>query len=167
MNLLRHRIALTQLAMLVALSACVSLNIAPQKGERSRGVHFMPPPRPYLVLKSTTADAAWQNKENGNSISFFSNCNEPSPQSLEAVSRELFLDLRDLKVLRRELRLFNAREALDIEVEGRVEGVPTRVRAVIFQKNGCTYTLSHVGLPTVFETDREFFDGFLRSFQAP
>lgn len=148
-------------------SGCVSVNLTPQKGERSKGVQFSPPPEPYLNLTSTPADVAWQNKMNGNSISFFSSCNDPADPQLDAISNELFAEIRDLNIIRRELLLFNAREALDIEIEGKVEGVPTRVRAMIFKKNGCTYTLTHVGIPSEFEKDRKHFDGFLRSFQAP
>lgn len=161
------RLLLAQVVLLIATSACISLNLTPQKGERSKGVRFTPPSDPYVSLNTTQADVAWQNKLNGNSISFFSTCNDPADPSLELVSKELFADMRDLNVLRRDTRLFNAREALDLEVEGKVEGVATRVRALIFKKNGCIYTLSHVGLPPVFDHDRERFDGFLRSFEAP
>jgi len=161
------RLLLAQVLVLFTASACISLNLTPQKGERSKGVQFTPPSAPYISLSTTHADLAWQNKQNGNSISYFSTCNDPADPSLEIISNELFADMRDLNVIRRDTRLFNAREALDIEVEGKVEGVPTKVRALIFKKNGCIYTLTLVGLPPVFEEDRGRFDGFLRSFQAP
>ena len=157
-------------ALILATSigtACVSVNIAPKSGERSKGVDFRSPGSPFATLKDTRADGAWQNRENGNSISYFSTCHDPADPSLETVSRELFAELRDLKVLRQEQPSFNGREALDIEVEGKVEGVPTRIHALIFKKNDCTYTLSHIGLPRGFESDRKRFEDFLGSFQAP
>ena len=61
----------------------------------------------------------------------------------------------------------NGREALETEVEGKLDGVMTRIRALVFKKNGCTYTISHIGVPRTFEEDRGRFTEFLGNFQAP
>lgn len=157
---------LTAITMVV-FCACVSVNLGPKPGERSKGVDYRAPASPYEFLKDTRADGAWQNKSNGNSISYFSTCNDPADPALETVSRELFNELKDIRTIKQESSNFNSRESLEMEVEGKVDGVPTRIRALMFKKNGCTYTLSHIGLPKGFDADRRMFDDFLRSFQAP
>jgi hypothetical protein len=154
-------------AALMSVVSCVSVNIGPKPGERSKGVEYNAPEKPYDKLKDTRADSAWQNTVNGNSISYFSTCNDPADPPLETVARDLFSELRDMIVIRENSKPFNSREALDMEVEGKVDGVPTRVRAVIFKKNGCTYTLSHIGVPRAFESDRPKFQTFIESFKAP
>lgn len=150
-----------------AVSACVSVNIGPKSGERSKGVSFNVPGAPYQNLKESQADGAWQNRRNGNSISYFSTCNDPADPPLEFAARELFNELKDMSVVRNGQATFNGREALDQEVEGKVDGIITRVRALVFKKNGCLYTLSYIGVPRAFEADRNVFNEFLRGFQAP
>ncbi len=148
-------------------AACVSVNIGPKGAERSQGVEFNAPGSPYESLKETPADGAWQNRANGNSISYFSTCNDPADPSLETVARELFAGLAEMKEVATHRGTFNGRESLEMEVEGRVEGVLTRIRSLMFKKNGCLYTLSHIGIPKSFEQDRSRFNEFMRSFQAP
>src|SRR5690348_17044575 len=72
----------------MATSACVSVNLGPKGAERSRNVEFQAPGSPYTALKDTRADGAWQNTKNGNSISYFSTCNDPADPPLETVARE-------------------------------------------------------------------------------
>lgn len=161
--------ALTAVALSTATglgAGCVSVNIGQKAGERSEGVDVAPPPSPFEAIK-TRADGAWQNKANGNSISYFSTCNDPADPPLDSVARELFADMKNLRIIRQFQTTFGSREALDSEVEGSVEGVPTRIRSMIFKKNGCMYTISYVGITKAFDEDRQRFDTFLRSFRAP
>jgi hypothetical protein len=155
------------MAVAMSVTSCISVNIGPKPGERSKGVEYSAPDKPYEKLKDTRADGAWQNAASGNSISYFSTCNDPADPPLDSVARDLFSELRESNVIRQSTTSFNSREALDMEVEGKVDGVPTRIRAVIFKKNGCTYTLSQIGVPRAFESDRPKFQSFIGSFQAP
>jgi hypothetical protein len=162
-------VLITFLALLAlcATPACVSVNIGAKAGSKSKGVTYNPPAAPFENLNDTPADSAWQNKKNGNSISFYSTCNDPSDPPLESVSKDLFVDMSDMKVIRQDLSQYNGREALNMEVEGKIDGVDTRVRSVVFKKNDCIYTLSFIGLPKSFEQDRVRFENFIGSFQAP
>lgn len=148
-------------------SGCVSVSIGPKDGERSKGVQFKAPQAPYKPLKDAHADGAWQNTQNGNSISYFSTCNDPADPPLESVSRDLFGGLQDMKEIKNTTTVYNGREALDDEVEGKVDGILTRIHAVVFKKNGCTYTLSFIGVSRAFEQDRAVFENFLKEFRAP
>jgi hypothetical protein len=151
----------------LATSGCISLNIGQQKGERSSGVRFDPPGFPFQPLEGGRADGAWQNRQNGNSISYLSSCDDPSDPALDLVMRDLFADFKDMKSLKRETTQFNGREAEVAEVEGLVDGVRTRVHAVVFKKNNCLYTLSYIGVAPSFEADHGRFEQFLGSFRAP
>jgi len=155
------------IASLAFGSGCVSVNIGPGKTERSADVTFAAPSTPFEPIDGSKADGAWQNRKNGNTISFLSTCNDPADPTLEAVARELFTDLRDAKTITSETTTFNGREALLTEIEGRVDGVLTRIRALVFKKNACLYTLSYIGVARSFGEDRVGFDRFLKGFQAP
>ena len=160
-------VALGICAVLIATAvACVSVNIGPKGAEKSKGVEVDAPEKPFEAMDSN-ADGAWQNRTNGNSISYLSTCNDPADPALENVTRELFSGITELRTIQSKETTFNGREALDSEVIGRVDGVLTRVRAVVFKKNTCLYTISYIGVPKAFEEDRPRFDAFLRNFRAP
>lgn len=148
-------------------SACVSVNIGPKPGQRSTEVVLKSPAEPFEQMKKSAADGAWQNKNNGNTISYYSTCKDPTDPTVDSVMRELFIEVKDLKTITTGNRIFNGREALETEVEGKLDGVMTRIRALVFKKNGCTYTISHIGVPRTFEEDRGRFTEFLGNFQAP
>ena len=164
---------LTRLRMTAALTAflltgaCVSVNLGQGKAERSKGVQYTAPGGDFKPLSDTRADGAWQSKSTGNSVSYHSICNDPADPTLEIVSRELFSEMTDLKTIRSATTTFNGREALDMEIEGKVEGVPTRIHSMVFKRNDCIYTLTYIGLPKNYDGERANFANFLRSFQAP
>lgn len=163
----RLRLALALAISIPSLAACVTVNIGGSKVERSKGVRVTLPAAPYEEIENTRADGAWKNPSNGNSISYLSTCNDPADPSLETATTELFSDLKNLVIKRQATTEFNGREALDSEVEGKIEGILTRVRSVVFKKNGCLYTLSHVGVAKTFDEDKSKFDQFLAGFEAP
>lgn len=158
---------LTGALFCVITAGCVSIHLGSSKPEKSQGVNFRPPGSPFEALANSKADGAWQNKSNGNSISYLSTCNDPADPSLEAVSQELFSGLTDMKVLHSETTSFNEREALDTEVVGELDGVTTHIQSVVFKKNNCLYTLSYIGVARSFAEDRGKFDDFKKSFEAP
>lgn len=169
----RHRSQFPYRSLLLAFllgtlgAGCVSVNLSTGKTVRSTGVTFQPPTTPFEPLASTKADGAWQNKANGNSISYFSSCNDPADPPLGAVAQELFADMANLKTIRSQTLSYNGREALSTEVEGQVDGVPTRVQSLVFKKNDCLYTLSYIGVAKNFGQNQSAFDEFVGSFQAP
>ncbi len=118
-------------------------------------------------MKDATADGAWLNKANGDSISYFSTCNDPSDPSLDSVARDLFSGVSELNIVNQSNPTFNGREALKMDAQGRIDGVVTRISTLVFKKNGCTYTLSHVGVSKTFDHDQVTFETFLKSFKAP
>lgn len=146
---------------------CVSINLGPGKGEKSRGVTYAAPAAPFQPLENKRADGAWQNKSNGNSISYLSTCNDPTDPSLESVTQDLFSGLSDLKIVTNYSRTFNGRDALESEVEGQLDGVPTRISSIVFKKNNCLYTLSYIGVARFFAEDKDKFEEFKKSFEAP
>lgn len=167
---LMKQIALTT-AFLIApallLSACISVNIGPKGPEKSKNVVFTAPSAPYQPVKGVKADGAWQNPQNGNSISYLSTCNEQVEPTLESATDEMVSVLGETKQLSQKKLEFDGRDALDTEAEARVEGVSTKIRALVFKKNGCLYTLSLIGVAKNFAKGVEPFETFVKGFQAP
>lgn len=171
----------TLLAIAIVLfcggSACVSVNIGPAKVEKSSGVVFAEPTGNFKALEDGPADVAWNNSHTGSTIAFQSNCADTSDAPLESIATDLFAGFEQSKDLRNERISFDGREALDREIEGKVDGVSTRVRAIIYKKNRCSYVLTFVTLSKslVADTankaatngDATQFERFAASFKAP
>jgi hypothetical protein len=155
------------LSLFIALSGCISVNIGPKGPEKSKNVSVTPPDAPFEEIKGLRADGAWQNPQNGNSISYLSTCNEQSDPSLETATDEMIAAFGETKRLSQKKLVFDGRDALDTEAEARVEGVPTKIRALVFKKNGCLYTLSLIGVAKTFEKGQRPFEDFVKGFQAP
>ncbi|HRK09247.1 MAG TPA: hypothetical protein PLZ57_15875 [Pseudobdellovibrionaceae bacterium] len=178
----RSRLTLSSVILSLGLmlggSACVSVKLGDGQAKRSEGVNFAAPSdAAYQKLETPRADAAWKNAKNGNTIAFQSACGEASEAPLEAVAQEL-LGAFDSNVQvagaeganvepRMQRRPFDGREAIDLEADGKVDGVATRMRAILYRKNGCSYVLTQIGRTQSHASDREIFEKFTRSFRAP
>ena len=149
------------------LSACISVNLGPKAPEKSKNVTFTRLPPIYRELKDVRADGAWRHAKNGNTISYLSTCNDPADPSLEVAAEEVVLAMGTPKNVSQKKLDFDGREALDTEAEARVEGVPTRIHALVFKKNACLYTLSLVGLAKSFAQGEADYAQFLKGFIAP
>ncbi len=146
---------------------CVSVKLGPHKTERSEGVRFSAPDKPFAQLEPRGADQAWKNPANGNLISYLSVCNDPADPDLETVRSEMLAALENARILSTVDRDFNGRRALSSEAEGAVDGVKTRLELLVFKKNNCTYSLTYLGLVNRFAEDRGRFQAFIDSFEAP
>ncbi len=147
--------------------ACVSVTLGKDKSKRASDIQFKAPSNPFKEMNVSGADEAWQNKSNGNMISFLSTCNDPADPSLEAVQGDLLSALDDLRVINSEKQTFNSRLALTTEAEGFIDGVRTRLETLVFKKNNCIYALSYVGVDKSFADDRGQFRDFVKTFEAP
>jgi hypothetical protein len=170
------RLALSSIIIAFGLmlggSACVSVKLGDGQAKRSEGVNFAAPAdAAYQKLETPRADAAWKNAKNGNTIAFQSACGEASEAPLEAVAQELLgaFDANFGAIVEPQMqrRPFDGREAIDLEADGKVDGVATRMRAILYRKNGCSYILTHIGRTQWHASDREIFEKFTRSFRAP
>lgn len=157
--------------------SCVSVNIGGGKTERSSGVGYTNPGGGFKPIKNERADFAWNNGSTGSTIAFQSTCGDTTDASLESIAEDLFNGFEQRKELRDERIPFDGREALSREVEGKVDGVMTRVQALIYKKNSCSYILTFVALKkgAVADTSHKAaingdvaeFERFTSSFKAP
>ncbi len=172
------RMAVMPSALIAFSTACVSVNIGGGKVEKSDGVTFAEPSSGFKAIKSSRADGAWNRSATGSTIAYQSSCGDTAESPLESLAEDLFAGFESSKRLKADRVPFDGREALDVEHEGKVDGVATRVRAMIYRKNQCTYVITFVTLPKslVADTaskpdpsngDAEEFAKFLTSFKAP
>ncbi len=150
-----------------ALTSCVTVNLGGSKTKTAQGVSYNQPNKPFEEIKLKDADRAWQNKDNGNTVSFLSTCNDPADPSLQAARGDFLASLTGVRIVSESESEFNGREALTTVAEGRVDGVLTRLELMLFKKNNCLYTLSYVALAKAFNDNHAAYSEFSQSFKAP
>ena len=146
---------------------CIS--IGPTKADKkvAKGLSFTPPKSPYVEFELESADRAWQNPKTGNTISYMSNCDGSSDQSLEALFDSSVEGIEGMKVADQRKIPFSQRESLDSTILGKVDGVGIQVRLIIFKKNSCTFNLSYIGSISSYMTGYNDFAGFIKEFKVP
>jgi len=149
------------------ISACVSVSIGPGKPVAAKNVRYKEPPPPYAQFTSEEIDAGWKNATAGTSISYKSSCGESLDLPLESIQQSMLYGIDNVKILKSQKLPYNEREALNSIVEGKVDGVDTKMQLLILKKNRCTYMISYVALKKSFEKDQKNFQNFLNHFEAP
>lgn len=150
------------------LAGCVSVSLGPKKAESAKDVKMMPPPGVHFSeFVSPDADHAWKDSAHGTSISYKSTCNDSSDSSLEGMQQSTIYGLENIKILKSSRIPYNGREALNSVIEGKLDGVATKIELLILKKNSCNYILSYVALDKSFDVDNKYFKTFIESFEAP
>lgn len=151
------------LAML--LSSCVSVKLTPDV-QKAKGLSYRAPGGTFYEVSLAAADKAWKSSKTGNTISYFSECSS-SPLSLEQLRDDVLSSLPKAQVLASDVVQHDDREALLSLIEGRLEGIPMRISLLVYQKNGCRYSLSLTGRKNLFDQELDEFTAFEKGFKAP
>jgi hypothetical protein len=160
--------ALTIFLLPLLCAGCVTVSLSPSgSGHRADGVSFHAPPSPFQKDERDDVDAAWKNPNNGNVISYLSDCHDPSDPPLDHIVQGVLAGLNDLKYDSNETRMFLDREARKVVAEGKVDGVASQTALLVFKRNQCTYILSYVGVKSTFGENAADFEKFIQGFRAP
>ncbi len=151
----------------LVLSGCVSVNLGPGKAKKSDGVQVTAPPSQFKSVDPLHADEAWQSRETGNTISYFSECQSQNESTIEAMAADSLAALSDPVVLKEQKLTYNQREAQRSSAKGTVDGVQVLLDVLVFKKNGCNYTITYSGIAAKFPRETKDFEDFLQRFKAP
>jgi hypothetical protein len=157
---------LLALALLLPLTACVSVNLGPSGHEKAKDYKFEKPAKPFGEIETENADLAWQSSKTGNTIALISECSKADP-TLESIRDEILSAITDVKTLQSTELNYNRRKALRTIAQGNVDGVGIQIETLVFKKNECQFSLSYVGRDTLFTNEKQSFDRFTESFVVP
>lgn len=148
------------------LSGCVSVNIGPKQAGRSQGLRVENPADPFVAMKDSTADQAWQSTRTGNMIAYLSECPEPA-MGLDILTSESLAVLKNNKVIDQKNKFFNGREALETRAEGSLDGIAMKMSTLVFKRNGCSFLITYAARKDHYADEEQIFVRFLEGFQAP
>lgn len=155
--------------LLFANSACVSVKLSTDPGaaKRAIGVQFSEPSKPFVKNENPDVDASWQNSKNGNTISYLSDCKDPSDPPLDNIVAGVVAGVSDLKFDSREEVDMQGREGRRVLATGKVDGVASAIDLLVFKRNTCIYILTYAGVKNSFPSNRTAFTSFVQGFRAP
>ena len=117
-------------------------------------------------IDALKADVAYEDTRSGAIISLNSLCRKYTNASLDELSRNLVLGIKDKQVLsERDFELSGA-PAKDTVIQGEVENAKVQIRTVVLKKNFCTYDLIFVASPERVQISEKYFDEFIKSFKV-
>lgn len=152
---------------LFALCACVSINVQNSKYKKSTEVTYTDPAEPFEDINVAHVDKSWRNTKDGSTISYFSDCSDPTDPSLQNIFKGVISSIDDVTVIESSEITFNQRAALHSTVEGKVDGVIARFELLLFKKNSCNYILTYTAIPSAFGTNQKIFKKFVNGFRVP
>ncbi len=154
--------------LLLPLGGCVTVKMGSEgAGKKAEGVSFTEPKRPFAREDRKEVDAAWKNPNNGNLLSYVSDCADPTDPTLDQITGGILTGLAELKVESEESPTVQGRAAKRVHAQGKVDGVPSEIDLLVFKRNHCIYVLTYLGVKKSFAEDRPAFGRFIEGFRAP
>ncbi len=126
------------------LSACVSISFDSLKDQKAKGVVFKEPVKPYEKTVKKGMDFAWENLENGQLLSFFSNCSSTDRfTSLKQFRKELLDGLKSFHILDEKEVYHQDQKAYRLNLT-QIPAVPKAMSMYLFlfKKGDCFYALN-------------------------
>jgi len=114
------------------------------------------------------ADTTYQNIQSQGIISINSSCNSAvtgKPNPLSNAMNLLFLGMKDISSQKEETLVISGYPALSRTTQGEMDGLRTKIQAIVVQKNDCIYDLMYVSSPEHFEDDQAIFTQFVSSLR--
>lgn len=85
---------------------------------------------------------------------------------LQALTRHLFLQFTERRILEQELVPFDGREALHTVLAAKLDGVPRTFDVWVAKKDGCVYDFAFIAPPEQFDEGAGTFRTFVRDFRT-
>ncbi len=167
---MRHtlRLQITFGLALALTSGCISVKLSTDSSaKRAEGVTYKDPASPFAKEDRTDVDAAWKNTQNGNMLSFLTECQAASDPTLDTIVQGTLRGLNELTIENSDKTSFQGREARRVLALGKVDGVQSKIDLLTFKRNNCIYILSYFGVAKSFAQDHSHFDRFVQGFRAP
>lgn len=156
---------LSILIIVIFITACVSVTLKTEPTKPAEGVAYQQPADPFEKAGDKKYPS-WIQKKTGNIISLFSECSSQDI-SLSQLQNDAMTALDESKIVREEKIIFDDREALKTWIEGKTNGIDSKLLVLNFKKADCRYTVSYGGRNKHFEKDLAAFDQFVASLRIP
>lgn len=109
-------------------------------------------------------DLAWMHPATHAIVEVDASCDPALDLPLEALARQLVIGFTEVETLSAERFMLDEREALQLQLRAKLDGVPQELSIVVLKKNGCQYDFVLAGPAGSLGTVGEAFNASVRSF---
>ena len=159
------------LYLILFFNSCVSFNFDTLKDQKAKGVIFQAPSHSYEKTIKTGMDASWENKENNNTLSFFSNCSFATRViTLKQFQKELLAGLKTFHMMSQKETRHQGQKAYYSHLsQFNVKEQAMKMELFLFKKEKCFYVLNFLRpvLKKGHSDQIQVFENFIREFRAP
>ncbi len=155
--------SLSLLFFALAMSGCISVNLAPKVLEPAEKLSFEAPKSPFREIASGSADKAWRNPETGNTITYVSECGDHGHIVLKEIARTL-LNSQGLAVQSQKKITHKGVEAIESVGRQQSQDSAVKVELLTFFKNDCLFNLAYLGSESEFSKDHSAYLSFKKDF---
>ena len=145
----------TCLLLLLSLLGCAGPSGLKQGVYQDAQVRYrvVSPGAAWKPVRLQTADLSWFQPTTGSTLLVNSNCKGVKDVPLHSLTQHLLIGMTEKKIRSQEIIPFSNREALETEAQSKVDGVPHRMKMLVFKKDGCVYDLVFTAHPNFYEED--------------
>ncbi len=155
------------LLTLLFQTGCIHFTVGDSTPQKASDFQYTEPSSPFVSMKKSDADLSWQSKKTGNIIALFSDCSKTSDKPLQLAFNDLLKSFDRLDNHKEETVFYNHREALQVELNGVIDGIAVFMNSILFNKNQCFYQISYSGLTQEKLSEASLFEKFKMEFKAP
>jgi len=161
---MKKYLLLTSLIILAPflLISCVSNLLKEKAPTFSKDVSFEQPQGAFYQLDKSVFPS-WKNKTTGNVISIFSDCQTEAPRTLNDLQKYIEDSIENSERTKETVIQFQNKPALQLTLQGQLEGNPIQVQSISFVRESCGYVVSLSGKPQQLKQDQHAYDQFLAS----
>ena len=144
------------------LVSCVSSLLKENAPTFSDEVRFTAPKLPFIRLNKSVYPS-WKNKQTGNVLSIFSDCQNGNSSSLSELQRIIEDSVENSKQVSENQIQYQNKPALQRTLSGEVENNTIQIKSMSFKRLNCGYVVSLSGKPEQLRLDNNAFDLFIKS----
>lgn len=110
-------------------------------------------------------DLSFRDSSTGSYMSVNSTCNRYEDSPLRRLAENLLYGITEQLRLREGLFPLAGREAFELELKGKLDGVPIQLYVAVLKKDRCIFDFSCTSRPDAFEAMRPVCERFVKGFE--
>lgn len=154
------------LSFVIIFTGCISVNIAPESLTPAENPKYTKPLAPFAEVESSSADKAWRNPENGNAITYVSECGEVKDLNLKQVAKTL-LKAQGIKIKSQTTITLNGVNAVESHGFRATNGSTIKIELITIRLKNCMFNLAYLGSGKNLDENTSDFQKFKENFKGP
>lgn len=152
--------------IIVSVSACALFGNPDPRADKSRDYIVEFSDGLWTPISPDMADAAYLNNATGSIITTNSQCKKYEKNTLDQLADNILRGsgIEDVEIIEKKPTTFSERDALQMTVQGKADGVKTFLNFLTLKKNRCVYDFILVSnSEKSFKKDQKAFERFLKT----